>query len=650
MVTSTVFCDTCGAANKLQSGFCYSCGQSLQVGAQPPQAIFPVQKVPASSLDSGHILQHRYRIIDRVGKGGMGAVYMAEDIQLGQRLVAVKEMQHDSSNSHEMAKAIDAFGHEALMLAELMHPNLPRIYDHFPEGGRWYLIMDFIEGETLEERLRRIPGGYLPVEEVLDIGIQLCTVLDYLHTRRTPVIFRDLKPANLMLDAVGHLYLIDFGIARHFKPGKSSDTAHLGSVGYAAPEQYGKAQTTARSDIYGLGATLHHLLSGNDPAQTPFRFAPLHQIEQPVPDDLQVLISQMVEIEETKRPVSMAAIKHALQRIAAQQAGKRGESPSTSPGRLSPMQHPVGATLFVYQGHTGRVLAVSWSPDGRHIASGGNDKTVQVWNAHTAERITLYGEHTEWVHAVSWSPDGRHIASAGADMSVRVWDAFTGKTISVYRGHVNIVTSLAWSPDGRSIASGSYDKTVQVWHVISCDRLFTYHGHHGLVNAVAWLTSGDFSLGQANTTLIASASDDKTVQVWDFARRHKCLYTYRGHTGWVKTIDRSPDSMRIASGSWDNTVQVWDATTGKFAITHRDHTSWVNALAWSPTSSLVASGSNDKTVQIWHASDGREPFARRTRFTYTGHIEWVRSVTWSPDGTRVASAGHDWIVRVWQAV
>jgi len=227
-------------------------------------------------------------------------------------------MSQSSLNAQELNEAIDAFKREAVLLAGLMHQNLPRIYDHFTEGGRWYLVMDFIEGETLEVHHSKMPGGHLLLEEVLNIGIQLCTVLDYLHTRQPPIIFRDLKPANVMLSPGGHLYLIDFGIARHFKPGKAKDTVAIGTVGYAPPEQYGKAQTTSSADIYALGATLHQLLSGNDPAYTPFQFAALQLGHQPGSSELEALIVQMLEMSRDERPVSTATVKQALQSICMQ--------------------------------------------------------------------------------------------------------------------------------------------------------------------------------------------------------------------------------------------------------------------------------------------------------------------------------------------
>lgn len=277
MIPSPIYCTNCGVPNQAQAKFCFGCGQSLQL----PSAASKLNTF-TGLLQPNEVLRQRYRIMNLVGKGGFGAVYKAADLQLGDRTVAVKEMSQSNLKPNEIVEAVNSFKREALMLAGLMHQNLPRIYDHFSEGGRWYLVMDFIEGDTLEEYLNNTAGNLFPLEEVLEIGIQLCSVLDYLHTRQPPIIFRDLKPSNSMLTPDHHLYLIDFGIARHFKLGQVKDTVAFGSPGYAAPEQYGKAQTTPRSDIYSLGATLHQLLSGNDPSQTPFQFTEITGLKAPV--------------------------------------------------------------------------------------------------------------------------------------------------------------------------------------------------------------------------------------------------------------------------------------------------------------------------------------------------------------------------------
>ncbi len=309
------YCTTCGAANQDHDAFCFACGKPLQTATPLPQ--YPVVGSASSTLTGllapNHLLKQRYRILSQLGKGGFGAIYKAEDTQLGNRLLAVKEMSQSGLSPQEIIEATENFKREALLLASLKHPNLPSIYDYFSEAGRWYLVMDFIEGETLEEHLNKEPEGHLSVEETQRIGIQLCTVLGYLHGRQPPIIFRDLKPANIMMTPDGHLYLIDFGIARHFKPGQAKDTIAFGSPGYAAPEQYGKAQTTARSDIYSLGATLHHMLTGIDPSQTPFQFAPLQQQGRPIPPSLESLIMHMLEMNESKRPNNMITIKQQLQ-------------------------------------------------------------------------------------------------------------------------------------------------------------------------------------------------------------------------------------------------------------------------------------------------------------------------------------------------
>src|SRR6266496_780230 len=297
MVASAhLHCAKCGTDNPTHAAFCFACGQSLQTATSGFAVTSSIR-----SLVQNYRLKERYHILGLIGKGGFGAVYKAADTLFGYRCVAVKEMAQSRLCLQVVAEAIEAFKGEALLLAGLQHPNIPTIYDYFGEAGHWYLVMDFIEGETLEEHLDQSRGRYLPVEKVLDIGIQLCTVLGYLHTRQPPIIFRDLKPSNVMRTPAGHLYLIDFGIARHFKPGQLRDTKALGSPGYAAPEQYGRAQTTPQADIYSLGAMLHQLLTGNDHAQTPFRFALFPLKDLSTLDKLRSLLLQMVAMEVNER-------------------------------------------------------------------------------------------------------------------------------------------------------------------------------------------------------------------------------------------------------------------------------------------------------------------------------------------------------------
>ncbi len=306
--------------------------------------------------------------------------------------------------------------------------------------------------------------------------------------------------------------------------------------------------------------------------------------------------------------------------------------PASSPGP-TPTPIPPGSLLYTYRGHSALVNAVAWSPDGRRIASGSYDHTVQVWDAANGSHAFTYRGHSNPVNAVAWSPDGRRIASGSNDKTVQVWDAADGGHAFTYRGHSDVVLAVAWSPDGKRIASGSVDKTVQVWDATNGGHLFTYKGHSDVVDTLAWSPDG---------TRIASGSYDHTVQVWDAADGGHA-FTYQGHSGFVHAVAWSPDGKRIASGSDDKTVQVWDAADGGHAFTYRGHTKIVLTVAWSSDDKHIASGSFDKTVQIWNATDGSHAF------TYRGHSDAVDTVAWSSDGRRIASGSYDLTVQVWGA-
>lgn len=257
---------------------------------------------------TGELLVDRYEILEVLGEGGMGAVYLAKDTRLPRRW-AIKVM-NDHPNPERHQEAVESFRTEAHLLSELNHPNLPRITDYFSEKERHYLVMDFIEGDTLEALIEQ--NGKLEVTLVLDIALQLTEVLGYLHSQPKPIIFRDFKPANVMITPQNRTKLIDFGIARHFQQGKVSDTKALGTPGYAAPEQYGQGQSDARTDIYALGATLHHALTGVDPTENPFTFKPVKEHAPDVPEALDNIIHKCVQLKPDQRYQSIAELRQAL--------------------------------------------------------------------------------------------------------------------------------------------------------------------------------------------------------------------------------------------------------------------------------------------------------------------------------------------------
>ena len=316
-----MFCQHCGTLNSIDTVLCSSCRYILKI-PEPPEIPSTVANLV---IAASHVLLHdRYRLLSSLGQGGFGSVFKAQDTLSHNKILAIKEISLTGLQQQEVLDATASFNREVQVLSDLHHPGLPKLYDYFTDTEHWYLVMDFIEGETLERHLEQTIGGqFLHLLDVLRVGIQLCIVLDYMHTHQPPIIFRDLKPSNVMLLPNGNIRLIDFGIARYFKPGQFRDTMAFGSPGYAAPEQYGKTQTTPYADIYSLGALLHQMLTGNDPTEAPFRFQPLHiyNLHHPQTDALHLLdrlLMQMVDLDPDNRPGSMALVKQQLEYIAEQ--------------------------------------------------------------------------------------------------------------------------------------------------------------------------------------------------------------------------------------------------------------------------------------------------------------------------------------------
>jgi serine/threonine protein kinase len=286
-------------------------------------------------LNNGTILQQRYKIVKILGHGGMGAVYLAEDQRLPTKW-AIKEMKKEGLSEEEMAEAAELFQTEARLLSDMRHRNLPRIVDFFEQDQQLYLVMDFVEGQTLEQRMAE--SGPLSVPFALELCLQITDVLDFLHTRKNPVVFRDFKPGNVMLTPNDEVKLIDFGIARVFKKDASADTKALGTPGYAAPEQYGRGQSGPRTDLFAFGATIHHALTGRDPTDEPFHFPPLSDFRKDLPPEFSAMLESCLSLKPDGRPESAFAIKRLLEQL----LGKAGSAALTA-GRATTTQLDAGA-------------------------------------------------------------------------------------------------------------------------------------------------------------------------------------------------------------------------------------------------------------------------------------------------------------------
>ncbi len=316
------FCARCGSPVQPDDLFCGDCGarqvsssslaeRATVVGARP-QAFAPLAELPP-----GAVLHERYEIIRRVGGGGMGNVYQARDRHLSGAVRAVKEMIEMFSDPALREKAVRDFQREARLLASLRHPSIPIIYDYFVEGGRYYLVMEFISGGDLATR-QQLVGGRFDEFTVTMWAIQICDVLDYLHTQHPPIIYRDLKPANVMVDPeANRVVLIDFGIARVVAPQQKGVTA-VGTMGYAPPELF-SGQVEPRSDIYSLGATMFHLLTGVDPRDQPLlifdftRNPTPRQLNPEITPPMEQILMRAVAYAPEERFTSAREMKRALE-------------------------------------------------------------------------------------------------------------------------------------------------------------------------------------------------------------------------------------------------------------------------------------------------------------------------------------------------
>lgn len=268
---SDVICPNCQRVNRLGAKFCGGCGRSLSQVLTPGPSPIPAPPTsgPVHSLTGNlpphFMLNSRYLVLQKLGQGGMGAVYQVMDTLNQNRILAVKEMSDSAlKDPEEKKRAVQMFEQEAHLLQKLKHPNLPFVTDRFAIQDRHYLVMEYVRGRTLGQMLeeRTIP---FTESEVLNWGHQLCDVLHYLHSQSPPIIFRDMKPDNIMITPESQVKLIDFGIVRFFKSGQAKDTMLLGTPGFAPPEQHGTGQTDERSDVYALGVTLHCLLTLREP-------------------------------------------------------------------------------------------------------------------------------------------------------------------------------------------------------------------------------------------------------------------------------------------------------------------------------------------------------------------------------------------------
>jgi WD40 repeat protein/TPR repeat protein len=635
----------------------------------------------AAPLEAGQLFARRFRLVRKLGEGGMGQVWLAEQTAPVHRPVAVKLIKagmYDETVVHR-------FQSERQSLAIMDHPAIAKVFDAgATPQGQPYLVMEYVPGPPITDYCDQ---KRLKIRDRLELFIQACEGVQHAHQKA--IIHRDLKPANILVVGVDGKpvpRIIDFGIAKATTPRVTDQTLYtqfgvfLGTPGYMSPEQVDPAvqDIDTRTDVYSLGVILYVLLTGLQPFETKRRpklpldewLRKLRKEEPPRPSgkisadwetstasaaargtepkqlmrqlrgDLDWITMKALERERERRYGTPSELAADLRRhlndepVVARPASARYQL------RKFMRRHRVTAVV------AGMVLAFAI------VASGAG--LIAVRKQHEAEyqaAQALQAQMRLLIEAAAQRLKDADVASAqGIILEVlttpRFVQARTPAAISVFQdiraadaqlavlsGHGDIVNSAAYSPDGTRIVTASLDKTARIWDARTGAQLTVLSGHADRVTTAGYSPDG---------TRIVTASHDKTARIWD-ARTGAQLATLSGHGDLIRFAAYSPDGAHIATASNDRTARIWDANTGAQLAALSGHGGFVYSAAYSPDGTRIVTASDDKTARIWDASTG----AQLT--VLSGHENLVSYAAFSPDGTRIVTSSADKTARIWDA-
>ncbi len=654
------------------------------------------------SCESNLLLKGRYRVFHTLGQSLACRTFLAVDEdQPAQPRCVIQQFCGPVPSVADGQKQLNrTFRGSAEILDKLgKHPQIPKLLASFEVEGCQYLVQEYIPGRNLADRLSE--KGVLKEIHIWYLLNELLPVLQFVHENQ--LIHRDIKPSNIIhrkttqtsaataekehlhpWDDESGLFLVDFGATIPANSGPPKTETMTGSAEYAAPEQI-KGEAIPTSDIYSLGVTCIHLLTGMSPFDLfdikADSWAWRHYLKVPVSARLGRILDKMVQREPSKRYGSIEAIltdmKYgptpidvivskpkwtlalwggAVVALISVVLGSRLPSPApeafTSSEPVSsipeirfdppPMQNfssepslsrPAVRTLAEQDKNP--VWAIAVTPNGRVIVSGNNDGTIHLLHKRHGKVLKVLGGHLGPVWSVAVSRDGRTIASGGADGTIKLWNLYSGKLIRTLDGHQDGVFSVVFSPDGQTLASVGKDKTLKLWQVEGGAKLETLNGISDEVYSVAFSPYKD---------TLFSGNADGTIKLWNW-KTGEFQATLTGHVDAVSALAVSPDGKILGSGGWDNTVRIRDITTDhgpepSGEVTFTGHADRIQSLAFSPDGETLASGDLSGTIKLWRM-DGGEPG------TLKGHSTWVE-LAFNPQDKTLISGSFDDTIKVWR--
>ncbi|MEA5515299.1 serine/threonine-protein kinase [Nodularia sp. UHCC 0506] len=600
------------------------------------------------------LLRNRFRVIRVLSdEGGFGRTYLSEDTdKLNERCV-VKQLAPKFQGTWSQKKAVELFAQEAKRLQELgEHPQIPTLLAYFEQDNCLYLVQQFVNGQNLLNELQR-RKLYKP-GEIQAILLHLLPVIKFIHDRG--VIHRDIKPENIIRrHGDGRLSLIDFGSSKQLtaRVQKKVGTS-IGSHGYSPLEQIRDGKAYPASDLFGLGATCFHLLTGISPFQLWMEYGYgwvtnwRQYLRSPLSNELDYVLDKLLKKDIEQRYQSVDEVIKDLtpkQSLLLPPAGKSSRKlPATQISSL-----PVKYTLLKNIVLVSALVLLfgiedSWYQQYRRLhtvllsrLSQNNSSSRDLVAAESPNLILkdislakVLPGHEHLVLSVAISPDSQILVSSG-DRNIKVWNLVTGKEIAILKSHFQRVNVVAISPDGRTVVSGSDDKTIKIWDLPTGELIRTLRGHSDSIQAIAISPDGK--------TLV-SGSDDHTIRLWNLATG-RLRRTLRGHTSWVRSLAISPDGVTLASGSFDKTIKIWDLNNAVFLRTLGEDTETVTDVAFSADGLTLASASRDRTIKLWNLA------TKQKTQTLAENAETVTSIAFSPDNTTLVSGGRDRTIKLW---